>query len=270
VTVRSRDLLAEADDLPDHEVVRLLMAAADRNRSDVLIGFDVSVTELETFRSFVDRRRADEPLQYIEGTVPFGPVVLHVDPRVLIPRPETEHLFELVVSMVDSPRVIVDLCTGSGNLALALAASFPDAEVFAVDLSEGAVDVACLNAAENDLDVSVLVGDLFDPLPDAIRGRVDLLVSNPPYLAEAELASLPAEVLEEPVMALVAGSGGDEVLASIAAEAGEWLAPGGVVACEISEFHGGRVAELFSRYDATIGKDLAGRDRYVLGSLRFG
>jgi len=268
--VWSRDLLAEANDLPDHEVVRILMAATDRTRSDVLVGFEVFPTEQETFRSFVDRRRADEPLQYIEGAVSFGPVVLKVDPRVLIPRPETEYLFEQLVSMVDAPQVIVDLCTGSGNLALALAATFPQAEVFAVDLSEGAAEVARLNATENDLDVNVLVGDLFDPLPDAIRDRIDLLVSNPPYLAEGELTSLPADVLEEPEMALVAGSGGDEVLARIAEQAGEWLAPGGIVACEISEFHGKRVAELFNGFGATIGKDLTGRDRYVYGTSRFG
>ena len=80
------------------------MAAADRNRSEVVVGFDVSATELAAFRSFVDRRRADEPLQYIEGTVPFGPVVLHVDSRVLIPRPETEFLFEQLELFAD-PRL---------------------------------------------------------------------------------------------------------------------------------------------------------------------
>ncbi len=266
----SRDLLAEADDLPDHEAVRLLMAATCRNRSDVLLGFDVSKTQRTTFSSYVERRRSKEPLQYIEGTVPFGPVVLGVDPRVLIPRPETEYLFERVVATVDVPRVIVDLCTGSGNLALALAATFPEAEVYAVDVSEEAANVALENAARNDLEVTILTGDLFSVLPDAIRGRVDVLVSNPPYLAANERTSLPAEVLAEPDVALVAGPGGDEVLASIARDAEAWLSPGGVVACEISEFHGDRIAELFKRYDATILEDLTGRDRYVFGRLRFG
>ena len=265
----SRDLLAQAADLPDHEVIRLLMAATGRSRSDVLVGFDVSTQEHTVFDAYVERRRADEPLQYIEGTVPFGPVELHVDERVLIPRPETEYLFEQVIEMIEDPHVIVDLCTGSGNLALALAATFPDADVYAVDLSEDAVAVAKDNAHRIGLKVHVLTGDLFNALPQHIRGSVDLLVSNPPYLAASELADLPTDVLAEPEMALVAGPIGDEVLASIAIEAEEWLSPGGLIACEISEFHGDRIAELFDRYDPTIGTDLTGRVRFVFGSSRF-
>jgi release factor glutamine methyltransferase len=245
------------------------MAATRRSRSDVIVGFDVSADESAVFNRFVDRRRAHEPLQYIEGTVDFGPVELTVDDRVLIPRPETEYLFEQVVAMVSEPGVIVDLCTGSGNLAVALGSTFPGAEIHAVDLSEDAAKLASANAERNGLSISVLVGDLFDPLPDALRGRVDLLVSNPPYLAAREITVVPSDVLAEPEMALVAGPDGDEVLARIALEAGEWLSPGGIVACEISEFHGERVAELFSAYDPRIGQDLSGRDRYVFGSLRF-
>jgi release factor glutamine methyltransferase len=267
--VWSRDLVHQVGDLPEHETVRLLVAATDRSRSDVIVGFDVSAGERATFEDFVERRRADEPLQYIEGTVDFGPVELTVDERVLIPRPETEYLFEQVVAMVSEPGVIVDLCTGSGNLALALSAAFPDADIYAVDLSRAAATLASANAERNGLSISVLVGNLFDPLPDALRGRVDLLVSNPPYLAARELADVPVDVRSEPEMALVAGRVGDEVLASIALEAREWLSPGGVVACEISEFHGQRVAQLFAGYNPTIGQDLSGRDRYVFGSLRF-
>lgn len=265
----SRDLLAETQDLPDHEAIRLLMTATGSDRSGVLVGFDVSPGQRKAFDSFVERRTAGEPLQYIEGTVVFGPVELLVDERVLIPRPETEYLFELVVAMVDSPSVIVDLCTGSGNLALALAATFPVADVYAVDLSEEAAAVARENAMHTDFSIHVLTGDLFDPLPDRIRGSVDLLVSNPPYLAASELAGLPFDVLAEPETALVSGPEGDEVLAAIAAGAGEWLSPGAVLACEISEFHGDRIMQLFDRYDPTILLDLTGRERYVLGSLRF-
>ena len=267
--MRSRDLLAENDDLPDHEVVRLLMAATGRDRSAVLVGFDLSSEERRTFDSFLDRRRSNEPLQYIEGTVDFGPVELLVDERVLIPRPETEYLFEQAAGMVTDPSVIVDLCTGSGNLALALASTFPDADVYAVDASEDATDVAQANADRNGLAVKILVGNLFDPLPDTIKGSVDLLVSNPPYLAAHEMANVPADVLVEPEIALVAGPDGDEVLASIAAEAEAWLSPNGVLVCEISEFHGDRVARMFERYDPSIRADLSGRERYVFGSLKF-
>ncbi len=265
----SRDLLATVGDLPEHEVVRLLTVVTGRNRSDVIVGFDVSFDECDAFNRFVKRRRADEPLQYIEGTVDFGPVVLVVDERVLIPRPETEYLFEQVVGLVSEPKIIVDLCTGSGNLALALGATFPEADVYAVDLSKDAAALARSNAVRNGLLVEVLVGDLFDPLPAALKGRADLLVSNPPYLAAREIMDVPSDVLAEPELALIAGPEGDEVLASVAREAHEWLSPGGVVACEISEFHGARIADLFARYSPKIGTDLSGRDRYVFGSLRF-
>ncbi|MFV1971722.1 MAG: peptide chain release factor N(5)-glutamine methyltransferase [Acidimicrobiia bacterium] len=267
--MRSRDVLAGVGDLPEHESIRLLVLATGRTRSDVLLGFDLSSQECDTFKSYVERRRRDEPLQYIEGTVPFGPVELQVDDRVLIPRPETEYLFEQVTAMLDDPAVIVDLCTGSGNLALALAADHPDADVYAVDLSPDAAAAARRNVETLGLNVHVLVGDLFDPLPDSLKGRVDLLVSNPPYLATGELADLPTDVLAEPEMALVAGPQGDEVLARIAGEAEDWLAPGALIACEISEFHGDRVADLFERYVAKIERDLSGRDRYVIGRFRF-
>jgi release factor glutamine methyltransferase len=267
--VWSRDLLSRVDNIPEHEAVRLLTAATGRTRSDVLVGFEVTADERTSFDSLVERRLADEPLQYIEGTVAFGPVELLVDSRVLIPRPETEYLFEQVVEMADDPDVIVDLCTGSGNLALALAATFPDADVYAVDLSPDAVVVARANADRNDLAVEFFIGDLFDPLPEAIKGSVDVLISNPPYLAEDELANVPSDVLQEPEMALVSGPDGDELLAAIAAEASEWLSPDGILACEISEFHGDRITHLFERYGPSIGRDLAGRERYVFGSLRF-
>lgn len=242
------------------------MAATRRVRSQVLVGFDVTPGDQDTFDAFVARRRAHEPLQYIEGSIPFATVELHVDDRVLVPRPETEFLFSQVVAMVDGPGVIVDLCTGSGNLALGLQAAFRDARVYAVDLSSDAVDVARGNAEHNDLNIQFFVGDLFEPLPHELRGAVDLIVANPPYLAERELADLPPDVRFEPEMALVAGPVGDEVLTRIAAQADAWLAPGGVIACEISEFHGSRAAEIFSRYGGAIGQDLSGRDRYVFGS----
>lgn len=266
----ARDLLAEPCDLPRHEALRLLALATGRTRSDLLLGCKVSPRQQNEFTRFVKRRLLNEPLQYIEGGAPFGPVELGiqllVDDRVLIPRPETEYLFEQVIAIAGAPRVIVDLCTGSGNLALALKAHFPLAAVYAVDVSRDAVTVARENATRNNLDVEVLLGDLFDPLPHTLRGSVDVLVANPPYLARQELADVPRDVLFEPEIALVAGSTGEEVLGAIAHGASDWLAPGGMIACEISEFHGERIKDLFCRYDATIVEDLTGRDRYVIGS----
>ena len=266
--MRSHDVVSRVTDIPDHEVVRLLMAASHTTRSQVLLGFDVSDTALSEFERLVRRRRAAEPLQYIEGSVPFGPVEIHVDPRVLIPRPETEYMFELVVEMLEDPKVIVDLCTGSGSLALALVSTFPDATVYATDLSQDAVSVARENAATNNVDVEILVGDLFDPLPGDIRGRVDLVISNPPYIAQGDMSGLPVDVRAEPAMALLGGPNGDEILERIARSMGEWLSPDGIFMCEISEYQGDRVVELFHAFAPTVLSDLTGRDRYVVGQRR--
>jgi release factor glutamine methyltransferase len=264
----SADILNAVDDLPRHEVERLLSKATGRPRTDLLLGVELDGSEAAVFETLLTRRRAGEPLQYIEEQIPFGSVEVSVDPRVLIPRPETEQLFDLAIHRVSAPMVIVDLCTGSGNLALALKHTFPDAIVYATDISPDAAAVAEQNARDAGLDVTVLQGDLFDPLPAHLRGRVDLIVANPPYLAERELVDLPAEIRDhEPTVALVAGPNGDEALAAIASEAPEWLAPGGMIMCEISEFHGPVVAEFFAPLGGTIEKDMAGKDRFVIGSL---
>ncbi len=189
--MNSTELLRSVPDVPDHEVRRLLVAATGRHWTDLILGVEVVDDDVLRFNEFVERRRSSEPLQYIEGTAAFGPIEVAVDPRVLIPRPETEQLFELACDAVDDPRVIVDLCTGSGNLAIALKATFPNAAVYAVDLSSDAVDVARANARRAGLDVTVLNGDLFAPLPGHLAGRVDLVVSNPPYIAEHEFERSP-------------------------------------------------------------------------------
>jgi len=263
--VQSRDLLAESHQLPTHESERLLAAATGRARSQVIVGFDVSHAESVKFRSFVRRRLADEPLQYIEGSVPFGQITVMVDDRVLVPRPETEYLLELLMHLPKEPSVIVDLCTGSGNLALALKAEFPDAVVYATDLSEDAIDVARGNAELNRLEINNLHGDLFEPLPSSLEGSVDLLVANPPYLGEGEIDDLPADVLQEPRGALVAGRDGDEVIERIGSGASTWMAPGGTIACEVSEFLADAVAGYFGSVEMRVVKDLAGKDRYVVG-----
>lgn len=230
------------------------------------MGVPITDTELATFEALVARRRAGEPLQYLEERIPFGPIEVTVDRRGLIPRPETEQLFALAVDAVVEPLVILDLGTGSGNLALALKHAFPDAVVYATEISPGAATLARENARDANLDVTVLDGNLFDPIPEHLRGNVDLIVSNPPYLAEAEILGLPADVRDhEPRIALLAGPKGDEVVAVIASEAPGWLAPGGTIVCEISEFRGPAMAELFAALGGEVRKDLAGKDRFVLG-----
>lgn len=212
------------------------------------------------------RRRIDgEPLQYLEGTAAFCDFDVTVDERVLVPRPETEGLYELASKTVEDPATVVDLGTGSGVLAIALARRFPGAEVHAVDRSAAALEVANANASRLGAPVTFHRGDLLAALPARLRGRVDLLVSNPPYVSEGEWQHLPRDVRREPRDALVAGRRGTEVLERIAGGADDWMALGGVVVCEMGETQGEEVERAFSRLGTPeVHVDLSGRPRYVL------
>ncbi len=234
--------------IPDHEMARL----------EAMAGPDNSLDEL------VARRLDGEPLQYIEGSAAFGPLDLMVDDRVLIPRPETEGVFELACKMVRAPEVIVDLCTGSGALALALKHQFPAAAVFATDISADAIEVATMNRYRTGHQIYLAEGDLFDPLPSAILGTVDLIVANPPYVADVEFSGLPRDVQREPRVALVSGATGLEVIQRIGASVASWLRPGGVVICEIGERQGISASSSFADLPAVVRQDNTGRDRYVV------
>jgi release factor glutamine methyltransferase len=236
------------EQIPPHELSRLEAIAGPSKPLEDLVA----------------RRLDGEPLQYIEGSAPFGPLDLVVDERVLVPRPETEGLFEIATKMVRNPEVIVDLCTGSGALALALKQKFPSAAVFATDISGEAIEVATENKHRNRLDIYLAVGDLFDPLPASLLGEVDLLVANPPYVSEAEFETLPDDVKREPKGALVAGQSGLEIIQRIGATVSRWLRPGGVVICEIGERQGTSAASSFLDLPSVIRQDLSGRDRYIL------
>ncbi len=241
--------MSQMTELPPHEMSRLEAIAEGDPAS---------------LRDLMARRADGEPLQYIEGSAAFGPIEVKVDDRVLVPRPETEGIYEMATRMVRHPEVIVDLCTGSGALALALKHAFPGATVFATDISQDAIDLANENRDRIGLDVYLAVGDLFDPLPASLLGEVDLLVANPPYVAKSEFDSLPADVRREPEVALISGPTGLEHIERIGAGAARWLRPGGVVICEIGERQGVSAATSFADLPAVIRKDLAGRDRYVV------
>ncbi len=263
------ELLAEAD-VPAHEAERLLACAVGRSRAELLTGGQVGSDDAQRYQDLVKRRLAGVPLQHLEGTVQFGPIELRSDHRALVPRPETEHLWEeavLALGEAGPGTVVVDLCTGSGNLALALKHRFPLARVFGTDLSSDALALAAENAGGLGLDVSFLKGDLFEALPHDLYERVDLLVANPPYVAEGEFDQLPVEVRDhDPRQALVAGPLGDEALARIAADAFWWMGTGGWLFCEIGETQSERALELFGAYlDVEIRPDLAGRPRILVG-----
>jgi release factor glutamine methyltransferase len=257
-----------AASLPPHELDRLRTAVTGRSRAQLLADPGLSPAERARLDELVDRRRAGEPLQYLEGRVPFGPIEVAVDPRALIPRPETEQLWETAVTALGEAgpgTPIVDVGTGSGALAIALKHAFPTAPVYATELSPAALELARENAAANGLEVTFLEGDLFAPLPKSRRGRVELVVSNPPYLSEAEWEGLPGEVrLHEPREALVAGPTGTEVLARIAEEAYWWLGTGGWLLCEIGETQGEAALGLFRAYQREVRCDLAERPRFLV------
>ncbi len=264
ISLRSR--VADSG-LPAHEADRLLEAATGRDRTSLYRDDTLDSTGAARFDELADRRRAGEPLQYLEGTSQFASIEVSVDRRVLIPRPETEQLWELVTTMLAErpPRVVVDLGTGSGNLAIALQNQFPDAEVHAVDVSAGSLEVAARNVAASGYEIFLYRGDLFEPLPREICGRVDLVISNPPYIATGEHSALPAEVRDhEPAVALFGGPDGLSVLRRIVAVAPEWLSPDGVLACEIGEEQGASLLEIAAALGPKIIKDLAGRDRFLI------
>ncbi|KUI04474.1 peptide chain release factor N(5)-glutamine methyltransferase [Mycobacterium sp. IS-3022] len=218
------------------------------------------------YGELVARRARRVPLQHLIGTAPFGPVDVRVGPGVFIPRPETEALLEWVLAQrfPDRP-LIVDLCTGSGALALALANKWPDARIVAVDDSEPALEYARRNLA--DTGVEIVSADVTEPglLPE-LEGSVDLLVANPPYIPDG--ARLEPEVAEyDPAHALFGGPDGMRVIDAIADLGSRWLRSGGLAAVEHDDTTSERTVESFERTqrfdDITARRDLAGRPRFV-------
>jgi release factor glutamine methyltransferase len=222
--------------------------------------------EARMFGRALCQRCAGTPLQHLTGEQAFRRIVLEVRPGVFVPRPETEILVEAALEALGSAEdpVVVDVGTGTGAVALAVKDERPGATVLATDVSPEAVELARTNALRLGLEVDVREGDLLDPVPQELRGWVDLVVSNPPYIRPEEYADLPPEVRADPVLALV---GGVEVYERLAAEALRWLRDGGVLAVEIADGDGPAVAHALEPafMDVRVGKDLAGRDRVVVG-----
>jgi release factor glutamine methyltransferase len=237
--------------------------------------------------ALVERRVAGEPLQYVLGSWSFRGIDLMVDRRVLIPRPETEQVVEIALEeaqrrgMRRAPRrhlslvdveptgAVADLGTGSGAIALALDAELPEVVVWATDVSSDALDVARANVAGSAATrVRIAHGEWFDALPGELRGRLDLIVSNPPYVAESEVDDLPDEVADyEPHGALVSGPTGEEALEHLLVHAREWLVADGVLVCELAPHQAAPMvarALALGYADAFVRKDLAGRARVLV------
>ncbi|MGN5631327.1 putative protein N(5)-glutamine methyltransferase [Streptomyces sp. AC154] len=183
--------------------------------------------------AMVERRAAGLPLEHVLGWAEFSGLRIAVDPGVFVPRRRTEFLIRQAVALAPRPAVVVDLCCGTGALGAALAAALEDVELHASDVEPAAVRCARRNVGELG---RVYEGDLFAPLPDALRGRVDVLLANVPYVPTGDVALLPAEArVHEPLVALDGGGDGLDVMRRVAAEAPRWLAPGGSLLVETSE-----------------------------------
>jgi release factor glutamine methyltransferase len=265
------------DEHPRLSAEWMLSAASGLSRVELYTCFDrpLSPEERASLREGVKRRAAGEPLQYVTGEVAFRHIVVKVRPGVLIPRPETEVLVDVALEAVDiaiaerGSATVVDLCTGSGCVALALANERPQLHVVSCDISPQAVVVAAENAERLGLSdrVEVHEGDLFDALPQGFLGRVDVVAANPPYIPSSDIAGLPAEIEAfEPHAALDGGADGLDVFRRIVQGAIAWLRPSdGCVAIELDERKAQQaVQEAVQWYqDVSVVRDLNGRDRIV-------
>jgi release factor glutamine methyltransferase len=228
--------------------------------------------ELARYRELHQRRRAGEPVAYLLGFREFYGRRFQVDRRVLIPRPDTEHLVEVALRRtrrVSLSARVLDLCTGSGCVAVSLARERPTTHVLAADVSADALAVAAENALRlGAYNVGLVVSDLFAAFAPA-RDRFELVTANPPYIADAEVASLAADIRAyEPHIALAGGADGLVFLRRIIAEAPAFLVEGGVLAVEIGADQGEAVRRLFAEagfFEIALQRDYGGLDRVVSG-----
>jgi len=236
--------------VPHSVIVSRLRAAGcvfAEDEADLLLSTARTPAELA---AMVDQRIAGLPLEHVLGWAEFRSLRIEVDPEVFVPRRRTEFLVEQAVGLASPGAIVVDLCCGSGALGVALSAAVDFIELYAADVEPAAVRCARRNVVA--AGGQVFEGDLFDPLPDALQGRIKILLSNVPYVPTEDVRLLPPEArIHEPRVTLDGGSDGLEVLRRVAAEAPVWLAPGGHLLVETSERQAPQAAEIFIRYGLT-------------------
>lgn len=248
----------------DADVLAAHVLGVSRNRLALVTGFDDA--QARAYAELVERRARREPLQHITGVAYFRRVELAVGPGVFVPRPETELLVDQVLAEVATRPgrpLVVDLCTGSGAIAVAVADEAPDAEVYAVEADAAAHAWAARNVAGTG--VELRLGAAADCLPE-LTGRVDVVVANPPYVPAG--TPLPAEVGADPETALYAGADGLDGVRTVAYAAARLLRPGGQLVCEHDDTHGESAPALLRDLGGWTNirdhRDLAGRPRFVV------
>jgi len=262
---RSRDVPS-----PRMSIEWLLAHVLDLKRLDLYLQFDRPLTadELDTLRPLVRRRAEHEPLQYITGSTDFYNLTLQVATGVLIPRPETEQLVELMLrDHPDNDELrLADIGTGSGCIALAVKKERPSWQVTAIDISSEALQLAGLNAREHGLDVHFVQADLASFQP---REKQHIIISNPPYIPGEEVSGLSREVAAfEPAEALTAPDI-EKVYRDLLRLCREYLLPGGYFYFEINESHGDKILFLCNSgpFHCRLARDYSGKDRFLIGKL---
>lgn len=255
---------------PAKDAEWLLRHVLGRDKAWLLTHGDESVEEgkAQEYALLIKRREKNEPMQYIVGETEFFGLPFRVTPEVLIPRPETEHLVEKVVELAagfSAPRII-DIGTGSGAIAIAIAKQLPQAQVTATELSEGAIAVAQENAARNGVSVRFLLGDLLAPVSEV---KFEIIASNPPYVPSEEKALLAVEVRDhEPEMALYGGADGLGIYRRLIPAAFLQLTDGGWLLLEMGFGQAERVKDLMEQagfQEIEIVTDLQGIERILCG-----
>ena len=252
----------------------LLARALGATRTQLVIDMQKPLTpaELARFREMVKRRRTREPVAYLLGEREFYGRMFRVDSRVLVPRPDTEALVDVALTRTRSASMsarVLDLCTGSGCVAITLARERPTTDVVGTDVSQDAMSVAEANALRlGAYNARFVVCDLYE----AVTGPFDLITANPPYIASAEVDALSPDIVRfEPRLALDGGAEGLDVVTRIVAHAGEHLAKGGVLAVEVGQGQAERVAGMLEQagfVEVTRVRDYARIERVVSGVWR--
>ncbi|MDR0495633.1 MAG: peptide chain release factor N(5)-glutamine methyltransferase [Treponema sp.] len=254
----------------------LLAGLLNMSRSSLVAAASRPLAEesLAAFNSLIKRRLAGECVAYITGKKEFYGLEFLVNPSVLVPRPDTETLVEAALQKLkneNQPLRVLDLCTGSGAIAVALKHEMPELEVWAADISAAALETARTNAARllTAGKVHFCHGDLFDALNRGMENSFHIIISNPPYIPGAAIAGLSPEVRMEPILALDGGNDGLDVIKRIVSQAPQFLCPGGSLLLEADPRQIDRIGALFQQADFTgiqAYKDLSGKERVIGGA----